>query len=288
MFTLRKNELARFHDAIKLIEQHPETKNWSYHDAQDRRFGKTAGTRARAIEWATNESKYGIVIEQTAPNVFRPVVINIRAEYHLGAAEAAAAVRNAYTVNPTDDYLALNKAVSWLNESMEIDREDANPKITLRPRPPLAISAWTTRLSQVDKKKLYRFSGDFTMNDLQKLTIRPGIIKKNSNGIYLYREAGEKNYMKSTEWRECLERLVFNGCPLVAEKQKNGKYKIIYNDLENTYHRGYLAVTTLVKAIYQLPVPPEQKKKMIFKQVNSFLAMERKKLGQKFRLENYL
>ena len=205
------------------------------------------------------------MLEKISEDVYRAAGLNIRHEYLLGAAQAAGLVTRAYEgENPTDDYLALNKAINFLNESMEIDRETDDVKTDPPPHAPLEINAWANALNDFNPDKLYQFSGDFTMTALQKLTPRVGIIQQNAAGIYLYKEAGAKNYSKGLDKRECLERMVFNGCYLLAEKQKKGKYKIIYNDLENSHARGFAAIAILVKAVYQLPLPSAEKKKIIF------------------------
>ena len=285
MFTLKKNELKRFYDLVRVIEHDPEDNDWIACWVNINGKRKACGkNRQQAIKWARDGSRAVIVLEKVAPDKYVPVHINARHQYHLGATDAAAAVFCAYNHdNPTDDYLGLNKAIYYLNQSLEIDCDLEDDKAP----PPLEINSWAQRVNKLDPSKLYEFSSEFSKTDLQKLTIRPGIIKQSAAGIYLYKELDEKNYSKGADKRECLERMVFNGCSLLAEQKQNGKYKIIYNDLENNYERGYIAIATLVKAVYQLPVSSAQKKKLIFTQTKAFLAAEKKKLAQKFNARDY-
>ena len=130
-------------------------------------------------------------------------------------------------------------------------------------------------------KKLYKFSAAISLKELQELSPRVGIIKKDPSGVYRYKESTEKKFSKDIDKKSCLEQLILGGAYLIAESDKNENYHVIYNDMARNYERGALAILTMVKAVYLLPNNQEEKKKMLYDEMSRFYVAEKKKIGKK-------
>ena len=280
MFTLKKNEIKRFYDEVILIER--DDTDWTWRWYHSNRIDSWRATRKDIMSAAKEESEMSMILERMGADEYQCVHIGTKNRYVRGLDYATQVVKECYQIiNPSDDALAIKKAIALLNSDLTsvLAEEDA-PRAKIH-RNPLDINSWIEDFRALDHKKLYKFNAPVTLPDLQKLAPRVGIIKKDSAGIYHFKESHDKTFAQDVDQKSCLKQLVFGGCALIAESAPNGKYHIIYSDLAREGARAKLAVLTLVTAVYLLPNTPAEKKKLLLAELDKFYQLEKKKVNLK-------